>query len=167
MLTKTKSSLPWIVALTAFLLLAVGLNASVQAAPLPYDESADAKKAVRDALLAAKSNHKPVLIVFGANWCEDCRALDRALHSEKNAPLIAGSFNIVKVDVGNFDRNLDVVEAYGNPINKGIPAAVVVSVDNNILYSTRAGELANARRMSETGIYEFFSGVSRGVASGK
>jgi thioredoxin 1 len=149
------------------LILTAGLSAAVLAAPLPYDESADAKAAVQHALVAAKSSHMPVLIVFGANWCEDCRALDHALKRGKSAALIAGSFNIVKVDVGNFDRNLDVVAAYGNPIKKGIPSAVVVSVDNKVLYATKAGELADARRMSETGIYEFFRRISQGVASGK
>ncbi len=149
------------------LILTAALSAAVLAAPLPYDESANATVDVQHALIAAKSSHKPVLIVFGANWCEDCRALDRALNSGKSAALLAGSFNIVKVDVGNFDRNLDIVAAYGNPIKKGIPAAVVVSADNKVLYATKAGELANARRMSETGIYDFFRRVSQGVASGK
>jgi thioredoxin 1 len=149
------------------LILTAGLSAAVLAATLPYDASADAKMDVQQALIAAKSSHKPVLIVFGANWCEDCRALDRAIKRGKSAELLARSFSIVKVDVGDFDRNLDVVAAYGNPIKKGIPAAVVVSVDNKVLYATRAGELANARRMSETGIYDFFRRVSQGVASGK
>jgi thioredoxin 1 len=149
------------------LILTAGLSAAVLAATLPYDASADAKMDVQHALIAAKSSHKPVLIVFGANWCEDCRALDRAIKRGKSAALLARSFNIVKVDVGNFDRNLDLVAAYGNPIKKGIPAAVVVSVDNQVLYATKAGELANARHMSATGIYDFFRRVSHGVASGK
>lgn len=59
--------------------------------------------------------------------------------------------------MGNFDRNLDLSASYGNPIKKGIPAAVVLSPANRLLYATRAGELANARGMSETGVYEFFS----------
>lgn len=149
------------------LILTAGLSAAVLAATLPYDASADAKMDVQHALIAAKSSHKPVLIVFGANWCEDCRALDRAIKRGKSAALLARSFNIVNVDVGNFDRNLDVVAAYGNPIKKGIPAAVVVSVDNKVLHTTKAGELANARRMSATGIYDFFRKVSHGVVSAK
>ncbi|MDB5766786.1 MAG: putative thiol-disulfide isomerase and thioredoxin, partial [Collimonas fungivorans] len=60
-------------------------------------------------------------------------------------------------DVGNFDKNLDVAQSYGNPIKKGIPAAVLLSPDNKILYSTKAGELADARRMGENGIYDFFN----------
>ena len=146
------------------LYLLAGFGAAVFAAPLPYDESADAKAGVQLALVAARSSHVPVLIVFGANWCEDCRALDLALRDGRSAALVAKSFNLVKVDVGNFDRNLDIAAAYGNPIRKGIPAAVVVSGDGKVLYATKAGELADARRMSETGIYEFFKRVSQGLA---
>ena len=141
------------------LLLAGALCAgAVLAAPaLPYDENADAKAAVQQALVAAKAAHVPVLLIFGANWCEDCRALDKALKEGKNAELMQQQFKVVKVDVGNFDHNLDVAQAYGNPLKKGIPAAVLVSSDNNqVLYATKGGELANARRMSESGIYDFF-----------
>ncbi|MEO9384113.1 hypothetical protein [Chromobacterium phragmitis] len=37
----------------------------------------------------------------------------------------------------------------------------MLSPDNQVIYATRAGELADARRMSETGVYEFFERVSR------
>ncbi|MDD5250567.1 MAG: thioredoxin family protein [Rhodocyclaceae bacterium] len=140
-------------------LLAAFVAAFASAAPLPYDEAADAKAAVQQALSAARASRMPVLVIFGANWCEDCRALDAALKSGKNAELVAREFKLVKVDVGNFDRNLDLAAAYGNPIKKGIPAAVVLAPDNRVLYATRAGELADARRMGEGGIYDFFKGV--------
>jgi len=87
--------------------------------------------------------------------------LDRAIKSGKSAELLAREFKVVKVDIGNFDRNLDLVAAYGNPIKKGIPAAVVLSPNNEVLYATRAGELADARRMSESGIYDFLSKVTQ------
>ena len=133
------------------ILLGALLAAFAVGAPLPYDESVDAKAAVKQALAAAQQSRTPVFVIFGANWCEDCRALDRAIQSGKSAELLAREFKVVKVDIGNFDRNLDLVAAYGNPIKKGIPAAVVLSPDNEVLYATRAGELADARRMSESG----------------
>ncbi len=148
------------------LYLLAGFTAAVLAAPPPYDESADARADLQGALAEAKSSGLPVLIIFGANWCEDCRALDLALQEGQSAELVATSFKVVKVDVGNFDRNQDLADAYGNPIKTGIPAAVVLSADAKVLYITRAGELANARRMSETGIYEFFKDVTQSVASG-
>ncbi len=141
-------------------LFALGLLSTlVSAAPLPYDESVDAKAALQQALSSAKAGQRPVLVIFGANWCEDCRVLDQALKTGRNATLVSREFEVVKVDVGRFNRNLDIARAYGDPIKKGIPAAVVLSPDNHVLYATKAGELADARRMSETGIYDFFENV--------
>lgn len=136
-------------------------SAAALAADLPYDEKADAKAELQQTLAAAQQSHQPVLLILGANWCPDCRALDAALKTGKNAELMAREFKVMKVDVGNFDHNLDIDAEYGHPIAKGIPAAVVLSPDNKVIYATRAGELADARRMSETGIYEFFERVSR------
>ena len=144
------------------LILLAGLLATAAwAAPLPYDEAADAKADVERTLSEAKQNNMPVLVIFGANWCEDCRALDKALKTGRNAELVNREFKVVKVDVGRFDKNLDVAEAYGNPIKKGIPGAVVLSPDNKVLYITKLGELADARHMSETGIYDFFHAVTQ------
>jgi len=51
------------------LLLGALLSAFAMAAPLPYDESADAKAAVQRALAAAKESRTSVFVIFGANWC--------------------------------------------------------------------------------------------------
>ena len=139
--------------LSLALSLAAGMAA---AADKPYDEAADAKAQIAAALRDAAAAHEPVLLIFGANWCEDCRALDHALKNGRNAELM-GKFKVVKIDVGHFDHNVDVSTAYGNATKKGIPSAVIVSPDNRILFMTRAGELADARSMSEDGIYQFFT----------
>lgn len=139
-------------------LVAVFLAHGAMADTLPYDETADAKTELTTAISKAKEQHKQVLVVFGANWCKDCRELDKALHG-KTQPLIDQRFVVVKVDVGQFDKNKDLAEAYGNPIKKGIPAAVVLTSDNKMLYATKGGELADARSMGETGIYDFFDKI--------
>lgn len=133
------------------------LIGTATAAPLPYDEKADAHADVQRAVKAAQASKRPVLVIFGANWCEDCRALDASLKTPKTAELMAKNFVVVKVDVGRFDRNLDLATRYGDPIKKGIPAASIVSPEGQVLYTTRAGELSSARRMSDTGVYDFFS----------
>jgi len=143
-------------AVLEFLLAALALAGGAIAAGLPYDDTANAKADVEQALATAGTTKRSVLVIFGANWCEDCRALDASLKSTRNAELVAKEFVVVKVDVGNFDRNLGLATRYGNPIKTGIPAAVVLSPGNQVLYATRAGELSNARRMSETGVYDFF-----------
>ena len=145
-------------------LLGIALPLVGSAAPLPYDGAVDAAAAVQHGMATAQQEHKDVLLVFGANWCEDCRDLDRAMHGS-SAALIDSRFIVVKVDVGNFNRNLDLARQYDNPIQKGIPAAVVLAPDGRVLYATRAGELANARHMGERGIYQFFARMVPAAAS--
>lgn len=146
---------------TFIFVLSLLLSTLAVAAPGPYDESADAKALLTQTLASAKADRLPVLVIFGANWCADCRALDKALKSERNAQQIEHAFKVIKIDVGNFDHNLDIDRAYGDPIKQGIPAAIVLSPNNEVLYATRRGELANARRMSDTGVYDFFEDVLR------
>jgi protein disulfide-isomerase len=139
-------------ALVALALVACTANA----AEWPYNEKADATVDVQHALAAAHADHKNVLLVFGANWCKDCRDLDKALHGS-SAVLIDGKFHVVKIDVGNFDKNLSLAEHYGNPIKMGIPAVVELGADEHVIYSTKGGELADARKMGEQGIYDLLS----------
>jgi protein disulfide-isomerase len=139
-------------------LLAIALMALAGlsiAADQMYDESADAKAEITKALAQAGQAKVPVLVVFGANWCGDCKILDMAFKSGTSAPLINKSFKVVKVNVGRFDQNLDVAERYGVPLKLGIPAVAVLASDGSVTYATRGGELADARKMGETGIYDF------------
>ncbi len=140
------------------------LSVSAATAQSPYNEEANAKVEVQRALAEAAATRTAVLIVFGANWCPDCRLLDSAMKTASTAALLAREYKIVKVDVGRFDRNVDLARFYGVPLASGIPAVAIVTPANNVLYATRAGELASARRMGEDGVYEFFK---RAVAQAK
>jgi protein disulfide-isomerase len=142
------------------LFLIVFLAATATAADTPYNETADAKLEISQALTQAATNKTPIIVVFGANWCGDCQMLDIAMKSGASAPLLSRDFKIVKVNVGHFDKNLDVAKSYGVPLEKGIPAVVIVSAINEVLYATKEGELANARSMGDNGIYEFFKRVT-------
>jgi protein disulfide-isomerase len=137
------------------------------AAETPYNETADAKLDIKRALGQASIANTPVIVVFGANWCGDCQMLNKAMKTGSSAPLLSQDFQIVKVNVGRFDKNLDIAKSYGVPLEKGIPAVVILSNQNQVLYATREGELADARRMGERGIYEFFKRVTASALAKK
>lgn len=130
------------------------------AADTPYNDSADARLDIKQALLRAADTKTSVIVVFGANWCPDCRELDHAMKNGDCASLMARDFQVVNVSVGRFNKNFDVAQSYGVPLSKGIPAIAILSSQNKVLYITREGELANARDMGDTGIYEFFKRVT-------
>ena len=135
--------------------------AAVHAAAPIYDEGADARADIAAALVQAQKASVPVLVVFGANWCGDCQVLDMALRSGSSAPLIQSQFRLVHVNVGRFDRNVELAASYAVPLKQGIPAVAVLSPAGKLLYATKAGELADARHMGEQGIYAFFEKVAR------
>jgi len=139
-----------------FVFLAVAATAGDN----PYNETADAKLDLKQALTQAATNQTPIIIVFGANWCGDCKMLDTAMKTGASAPLLARDFIIVKVNVGHWDKNFDIAKTYGVPLEKGIPAVAIISAKNEVLYVTREGELASARSMGDKGIYEFLKKVT-------
>ena len=130
---------------------------------LPYDEAADARADVAAALQRAAAEGKAVLLTFGANWCPDCRTLGMAMTTPPLRDSIDARYVVVDIDVGNWNKNLDIVERYGNPIAKGIPSIVVADAHGAVLYSTKAGELANARRMGSDAFVKFFTGLPPAV----
>lgn len=140
---------------------------AIIAADNPYNETADARLDIKQALTQTAPTKVPVIIVFGANWCGDCKMLDIAMKSGASAALLARDFKIVKVDVGHWDKNLDVAKEYEVPLEKGIPAVAIISPKNEVLYITKEGELANARSMGDNGIYEFFKRVTASVKAKK
>lgn len=142
---------------TLMLLVAGGLG---QAASEPvYDEEADARKQIELALAPAAQSGSParnIVLVFGANWCRDCRALDAQMHKPGLASLLAKSFVVVKIDVGRFDKNVDLAQQYGVPINKGIPALAVLDPRGRLLYAQDQGQFSSARRMNLESFKAFF-----------
>lgn len=145
----------------SFLFMALLLWSQAYAATGPYDETADAKAELQTSLQEVQTTSKPILVVFGANWCGDCKVLDQAFKSGHSAALIQKSFKVVKINVGRFDRNVDLAETYGVPLKKGIPAVAILAPNGKPIYVTQSGELADARNMGDTGIHEFFAKIVR------
>ncbi len=122
----------------------------------PYDTSANARNDIEQALSMAKSQQQPLLIVFGANWCSECQALAMSLSTGKDAEKISTEFQVVKVNIGNFDTNIDIANDYGNPIRGGIPGATILSAKGEIVYVTNPGELSKIRYNKTESLYQFF-----------
>ena len=146
--------------ISAFVLAAfLSLCAFAADAPV-YDESADAQARVSRALAKAKADNKQLMIVFGANWCGDCKMLDGEFKKPAMKALLDANYVVVKVDVNRFNKNLDVVKPYGDVIKKGIPSIVIATPANQLVYATNGGELADARKMGEAGVAEFFKALA-------
>jgi ketosteroid isomerase-like protein len=76
----------------------------------PADANADAE--IAHAVSAAAKNHKRVLLVFGGNWCYDCHVLDIAFRQSDLSPLLQANYEVVHVDIGEYNKNLDIAQRY-------------------------------------------------------
>ena len=120
-----------------------------------YPADADARKEIEVALKQSITEKKRVMLVFGANWCYDCHVLDRALHEGAAGKLMKESFLLVHVDIGEANKNLDLAKKYKIPLEKGVPAVVILGGDGRLLYSSGDGEFEAARRMMKKDLVAF------------
>ena len=120
-----------------------------------YPAEANAKNEIVEALKTAAGDKRRVLLVFGGNWCYDCHVLDRALHEGAAGKVVRENFLVVNVDIGEGDKNLDLVKKYKIPLEKGVPAVAILGGDGTLRYSSSDGEFESARRMMKKDLVAF------------
>ncbi len=122
-----------------------------------YAPGTDAHAEISEALGNAAKDHKRVILVFGANWCYDCHVLDLAFHRPDIAPVVTRNYEVVHVDVGEFDKNLDLMAQYNVPKSKGIPGVAVLDSSGKLLYSQTNGEFEKARSLAPEDVLAFLN----------
>ena len=127
--------------------------ASIQQLPVvlmqPYDEHANADAAIAAAFDRAKKSHKRVLIDLGGNWCVDCVVLANFLQLPEMHRFMDAHYEIVSVDVGRFDRNLQIPARYGFTTRlKGVPTLLIATPDGKLVNGNDVFATADAHTMT-------------------
>jgi len=122
-----------------------------------YPVDANAKQEIEEALHTAAKSRKRVMLVFGGNWCYDCHVLDAAFHTPEIAPTLNRNYVVVHVDVGEYNKNLDLAKKYEVPLERGVPAAAVLDSDGKLLVSQKNQEFEKARSMAPEDILAFLN----------
>ena len=78
---------------------------------------------IPEARARATRNHKFLMVEFGADWCSDCAQLSKSLEDEKRRDQFQKEFEVLYVDVGEFNRNLDIAKSLGIDVTEAIPTA--------------------------------------------
>ena len=127
--------------------------------PYPYDETANADKAVARAMAKAKAAHKLLIIDLGGNWCGDCRILAATVELPELKAFVDKHFETVSVDVGRFDKNLQIPAHYGitNRL-EGVPALLVVDpATDKLVDAGHIAALSDARHMTPQSLADWLA----------
>ncbi len=90
----------------------------VPAADSPYGriyqlrDDQELRVELQRALAAARAKEGKLLIVFGAEWCPDCRQVAKLLEESPAADVVRERYEVVHVNIGRRDRHLDLLERY-------------------------------------------------------
>ena len=106
----------------------IGLTASLAyrgrtTALHPFNERHVTVATIDKARADAQRNRKFLMVEFGANWCSDCRELADSMKQPAIQSRLTNDFVILNVDVGEFNRNLDIAKSLGIKADDGIPVA--------------------------------------------
>jgi thiol-disulfide isomerase/thioredoxin len=117
-----------------------------------YDEKADGKKQIAEAVRQARASGKRVLLHFGANWCGPCHVLHGLMTKDPElAALVEKGYVVANIDQ-NEDHNAGLRGKYGRKGQETIPFVVIL--DEN-------GKRLDAPDMESLGAKAPLSGYDR------
>jgi hypothetical protein len=70
---------------------------------------------------------------------------------------VGTNYVVVHVDVGQGEKNQDLMKQYEVPMERGIPAVAVLGADGKLLYSQKKGEFEKARALGPEDLLEFLN----------
>jgi thiol:disulfide interchange protein len=124
----------------------------------PYDEGANADAAVAAAFARAQKSHKRVLIDLGGNWCVDCIVLANFLKLPEMQRFMAAHYEVVTVDVGRFNRNLQIPARFGLTRKlEGVPALLIVTPDGKLINGKDVFTTASASEMTPRSVADYLA----------
>lgn len=149
------------ITLLAGAVLALGASAPVPRLPIidlkdlpvvttaPYDEGANADAVVAAAFARARKSRKRVLLDLGGNWCPDCIVLANVMRLPMMQRFMAAHYEFASVDVGRFDRNLQIPARFGLTRRlTGVPTVLVATPDGKLVNDGQVFALSDARSMT-------------------
>jgi hypothetical protein len=114
-----------------------------------YLPSNDALADLAAGIDAARDGDQLLLVVMGANWCHDSRALASRLFEEPLSTVVDEHFETLFVDVGYLEKGKEVITSLGIPIYYATPTVLIVDpVSGKVVNMQNRHQWANAATIS-------------------
>ena len=129
--------------------------------PMPYDGKVYSVSDLNKFINKTIKNYKQPVLIFGANWCPDCRIFSGTINIPKINSFIEKNYEILYIDVKRYEINMSLMEEYGIPSQEGVPRVLVFDYDKNLINNTTTAEWRTARDRSAQEIFNFFQKMNR------
>ena len=124
--------------------------------PLPYDEKIIDSSELDKFINQSINNDKQPVVIFGGNWCPDCRILAGTLAMPTIKKFLQRYYRIIHIDIGRYDRNMELMNHLNIEPKKGVPRVVILDFNKNIVNTSTSSEWTTARDRKEQEIYDYF-----------
>tara|TARA_A100001011_G_scaffold135403_1_gene142821 strand:- start:2458 stop:3033 length:576 start_codon:yes stop_codon:yes gene_type:complete len=124
--------------------------------PLPYERIDLSENDLRNFIDTTIDNNKQPVVIFGANWCPDCRILSAVLDLQTVTKYMEDNFEILYIDLGRYDINMSLMEFFDIMPQQGIPRVVILNKDKEVLNIKDTGEWTTARSRTKQEIFNYF-----------
>ena len=128
--------------------------------PLPYDGKVYSVNDLNKFISTTIHKGKQPILIFGANWCPDCRIFSGTMAIPKIQSYIEHNFEILYIDVKRYEINMNLMEEYGIQPAEGIPRILVFDKNKNLINSENTTEWRTARDRTAQEIFNFFQEVN-------
>jgi thiol-disulfide isomerase/thioredoxin len=105
-------------------------------------------------------NLRQSIIIFGANWCPDCRILEGTLMLPTVKEFINKYYSILHIDVGKYDINMSLIEILGLEGQKGIPKVLIFDKKGMPVNLATSDRWYTARESKTQEIFDYFQKYS-------
>jgi len=124
--------------------------------PLPYDGKVITEEGLDVLIDHSIGASKQPVIIFGANWCPDCRILEGTLNLPTIKKFNAERFEIIHIDVGRYDQNMSLMKKLRIESKIGIPRVVILDLSRNHQNTASTSEWTTARDRKQQEIFNYF-----------
>ena len=122
-----------------------------------FEPSVDPLSDVQQALGRADDGDRLALIVLGANWCHDSRALASRLRRPPLTALIQQHYELVFVDVGFYEKGRAVAQQFGIAHYYATPTVLIIDPSNRALVNDEDRHIwSNAYNVDMSSSVQYF-----------
>ncbi|MFS1704385.1 thioredoxin family protein [Alteromonas sp. AMM-1] len=118
------------------------------------------KTVVNNSLRQALESNKPLLLILGANWCHDSRAL-ASYFDDTHVQQASQAFEVLPLNVGYLEDKSSVLTQFGYPAYFATPTVLVIDpASKTVLNRDSLVIWQSAHNESATALTDYLSGMA-------